>query len=65
MTSPVLIPVLIKRYGHRRLYHGGAGRYVTASELRRLAEDEGVPLIIRDAEDGRNITHEIILPIRY
>jgi polyhydroxyalkanoate synthesis regulator protein len=50
--------VLIKRYGNRRLYSGQEGRYVTGEEVRRLAEVGRV--IIRDAEDGRDITDEIL-----
>jgi polyhydroxyalkanoate synthesis regulator protein len=55
-----MTPVLIKRYGSRRLYNGQEGRYVTAEELRRLAEDEDVTIVIRDVEDGRDVTHEIL-----
>jgi polyhydroxyalkanoate synthesis regulator protein len=54
---------LIKRYGSRRLYNGRAGRYVTVEELRDLAKDEAV--VIQDAEDGRDITDEILSRIRH
>jgi polyhydroxyalkanoate synthesis regulator protein len=55
--------ILIKRYGSRRLYNGRAGRYVTVEELRDLAKDEAV--VIQDAEDGRDITDEILSRIRH
>jgi polyhydroxyalkanoate synthesis regulator protein len=55
--------ILIKSYGSRRLYNGCAGRYVTVEELRDLAKDEAV--VIQDAEDGRDITDEILSKIRH
>jgi polyhydroxyalkanoate synthesis regulator protein len=57
--------VVIKRYGNRRLYNGREGRYVTAEELRCLAEDDEVAVVIRDAQDGRDITDEIIVRVRH
>jgi polyhydroxyalkanoate synthesis regulator protein len=52
--------ILIKRYDNRRFYDSAEGRYVSLEQLRDMAADEDVSVVVQDARDGRDITDEII-----
>jgi polyhydroxyalkanoate synthesis regulator protein len=52
-------PILIKRYAGERLYDTVAARYVTIGDIRAMAQD-GVPVIVREASDGTDITDALI-----
>ena len=51
--------VLIRQHGNRRLYHSAEGRYVSLEQLRAMATDEDILVVVQD-DDGRDITDEII-----
>ena len=51
--------MLVKRYAGRRLYNTATLRYATRGELRAMV-DQGQRLIVRDAQSGDDITHEIL-----
>jgi polyhydroxyalkanoate synthesis regulator protein len=52
-------PVLVKRYGGRRLDDPAQARYVTAAELVAMAR-RGRPVVVRDARTGEDITGRIL-----
>jgi polyhydroxyalkanoate synthesis regulator protein len=54
--------ILIKRYAGERLYHTLDARYVTLDDI-RLMTDGGMHVVVVDADDGRNVTHEIVRPV--
>lgn len=51
--------VLITRYDNRRFYHGVEGRYVSLEQLRGMAADDDISIVIQYAA-GQDITGEII-----
>jgi len=48
-------PILIKRYGGRRLYNTATARYASLDDLGAMVLD-GVRFTVRDAETGEDIT---------
>jgi polyhydroxyalkanoate synthesis repressor PhaR len=57
-----LDPVLIKRYGNRRLYRPDAGRYLTLDDIAAMVEDDE-PFSVREAVTGEDITPSILKQI--
>jgi polyhydroxyalkanoate synthesis repressor PhaR len=55
-------PVTIKKYDNRRLYHPGAGRYVTLDDLGAMVEDEE-DFVVHDAKTGDDITQAVLKQI--
>jgi polyhydroxyalkanoate synthesis repressor PhaR len=55
-------PATIKRYDNRRLYHPGAGRYVTLDDLGAMVEDEE-DFVVHDAKTGDDVTHAVLKQI--
>jgi polyhydroxyalkanoate synthesis regulator protein len=55
-------PVLIKRYGDRRLYRPDARGYVTLDDLAAMVEDDE-PFMVREAATGEDITLSILKQI--
>ncbi len=56
--------ILIKRYSGERLYNTVDAHYVTVDDIRIMA-NEGLPVVVIDAADGRNITAELISERRH
>jgi polyhydroxyalkanoate synthesis regulator protein len=52
-------PVLIKRYDGCRLYHPGAGVYLTLDDLAAMVEDDD-DFTVREAATGEDITPTIL-----
>jgi polyhydroxyalkanoate synthesis repressor PhaR len=55
-------PVTIKEYDNRRLYHAGAGRYVTLADLAAMVEDEQ-EFVVLSAKTGDDITRSVLMKI--
>ncbi len=55
-------PVLIKKYGNRRLYDTSSSRYITLAELARLVQS-GKTVRIVDAANGKNLTRAVLLQV--
>ena len=51
--------ILVKRYARSRLYDGTNRRYVSLGQLRGWAA-EGVPFTVVDAENGAEITRDLL-----
>ena len=51
--------ILVKRYGHTRLYDTNAARYRTVDELRDW-EANGVRFAVIDAETGNDVTQVLL-----
>jgi polyhydroxyalkanoate synthesis regulator protein len=51
--------ILVKRYARSRLYDVTNRRYVSHAQLRAWAA-EGVPFTVVDAEDGADITRDLL-----
>ena len=52
-------PVIVKRYGDKRLYDVGLGRYVTVDEL--LAwQAMSQTFVVRDAQTGEDVTAAVL-----
>jgi polyhydroxyalkanoate synthesis regulator protein len=49
----------VKRYARSRLYDATNRRYVSLGQLREWAA-EGVPFTVVDAEDGADITRDLL-----
>ena len=54
-----LPPRIIKRYARSRLYDTAARRYVTVDQLRAMIQD-GTPVVVTEAGNGRDITRAIL-----
>ena len=61
MTRPET-PVAIKRYARQRLYHTGAGAYVTLEDLALMIEDEE-DFVVTEAGTGEDITPMVLKQI--
>ncbi|MFY9968500.1 MAG: polyhydroxyalkanoate synthesis regulator DNA-binding domain-containing protein [Roseiarcus sp.] len=59
-TPPKRKSILVKRYGRSRLYDTTARRYVSVEQLRAWAA-EGVALAVIDAEDGKDVTRDLLV----
>jgi polyhydroxyalkanoate synthesis repressor PhaR len=55
-------PVIIKQYPHRRLYHPGAGTYVTLDDLTAMVEDDE-DFVVLEAETGEDVTPLVLKQI--
>jgi len=55
-------PVLIKKYGNRRLYDTSRSRYITLGELARMVQS-GATVRIVDAASGKNLTRAVLLQV--
>jgi polyhydroxyalkanoate synthesis repressor PhaR len=55
-------PVVLKKYGNRRLYDTNASRYVTLAEVEALVRD-GVDIDVRDAKTGDDLTRATLVQI--
>jgi polyhydroxyalkanoate synthesis regulator protein len=51
--------IVVKRYADNRLYDTVGRHYVTVDDLRKWA-DGGIPLVVLDAETGRDVTSQLI-----
>lgn len=58
----VSAPVLIKKYGNRRLYDTGESRYITLEELSRKIHD-GADVRVIDAKTGDDLTQGTLTQI--
>jgi PHB/PHA accumulation regulator DNA-binding domain len=52
-------PILIKRYGGRRLYNTATLTYATLDDLANMVLQHQ-PFVVRDADTGGDITREIL-----
>ena len=52
-------PILIKRYGRRRLYDTVHCRYLTIEDLRRWVAD-GIDFVVMDLETGADVTRVLL-----
>ncbi len=59
MTNELRPPILIKRYGRSRLYHGAARRYVTVADLKKWAAS-AIPFVVIDTERGDDVTRVLL-----
>ena len=59
---PPVPPVLIKKYGNRRLYDTGDSRYVTLEELAAKLRG-GADLRVVDAQNGEDLTQSTLVQI--
>jgi polyhydroxyalkanoate synthesis repressor PhaR len=55
-------PVIIKQYPNQRLYHPGAGAYVTLDDLTAMVEDDE-NFIVLEAKTGDDVTPSILKQI--
>jgi len=51
--------ILIKRYAGERLYNTFDARYVTIDDIRIMANG-GMHVVVIDADNGRDVTGELI-----
>lgn len=63
MSSPEAPgPVVLKKYGNRRLYDTRASRYVTLEDVATMVKD-GVDILVRDAATDEDLTRLVLLQI--
>ena len=55
-------PILIKRYGGRRLYDTDTARYVTLEAIADLVRGSR-PVVVQDAKTGADVTSEMLAQI--
>ena len=53
--GPERAPILIKRYGRRRLYDTASGQYCTLDDLRSW-QAKGICFVVIDTETGDDVT---------
>ena len=53
---------VLKKYPNRRLYDTATSSYVTLAEAKKLVM-QAVPLVVRDAKTGEDLTRSILLQI--
>lgn len=61
-THPVIEPVIVRKYGNRRLYRTDESRYVTLEELADLVRDD-VPFLVHDAKSGEDLTGVVLAQV--
>ncbi len=61
-THPVIEPVIVRKYGNRRLYRTDESRYVTLEELAELVRDD-VPFLVHDAKTGEDLTGVVLAQV--
>jgi polyhydroxyalkanoate synthesis repressor PhaR len=55
-------PVVLKKYGNRRLYDTNASRYVTLVEVEAMVQ-QGTDIVVLDAKTGSDITKEVLVQL--
>jgi polyhydroxyalkanoate synthesis repressor PhaR len=55
-------PVVLKKYGNRRLYDTSSSRYVTIGEVEAMVQS-GKDILVKDAKSGDDITKEILVQL--
>jgi len=55
-------PILVRKYGNRRLYRTDLSRYVTLDELADLVRDD-VEFVVHDAKTGQDLTGVVLSQI--
>jgi polyhydroxyalkanoate synthesis repressor PhaR len=55
-------PIVIKKYGNRRVYNTATSEYVTLDDLARMIA-EGVDFVVVDAKTGADITRSVLTQI--
>ncbi|MCB9729324.1 MAG: polyhydroxyalkanoate synthesis repressor PhaR [Deltaproteobacteria bacterium] len=55
-------PVIVRKYGNRRLYRTDESRYVTLEELAELVRDD-VPFEVHDAKSGDDLTGVVLAQV--
>jgi polyhydroxyalkanoate synthesis repressor PhaR len=61
-NTPSSSPVVLKKYGNRRLYDTNLSRYVTLHEVEEMVQ-RGVDMQVLDAKTGQDLTKEILVQI--
>lgn len=62
LSSPSSEPVVLKKYGNRRLYDTNASRYVTLDEVESMVQ-RGADIQVVDAKTHDDLTKEILVQI--
>ncbi len=55
-------PIVLKKYGNRRLYDTNSSRYVTIAEVEAMVQS-GRDILVKDAKSGDDITKEILVQL--
>lgn len=55
-------PIVLKKYGNRRLYDTDSSRYVTLVEVEAMVQ-RGADIVVLDAKTGADITKEILVQL--
>lgn len=55
-------PVVVRKYGNRRLYRTDESRYVTLDELASLVR-EGLEFVVHDAKSGEDLTGVVLAQV--
>jgi len=55
-------PIVLKKYGNRRLYDTSSSRYVTIGEVEAMVQS-GKDILVKDAKSGDDITKEILVQL--
>jgi len=55
-------PVVLKKYGNRRLYDTSTSRYVTLVEVEAMVQ-RGADIVVLDAKTGGDITKEVLVQL--
>ncbi|MEZ4266295.1 MAG: polyhydroxyalkanoate synthesis regulator DNA-binding domain-containing protein [Myxococcota bacterium] len=61
-NHPVIEPVIVRKYGNRRLYRTDESRYVTLDELADLVRDD-VSFAVHDAKTGEDLTGVVLAQV--
>ena len=56
------VPVVLKKYGNRRLYDTNASKYVTLHDLEEMVQ-RGTDVQVVDAKSGDDLTKEVLVQI--
>src|SRR5207245_678456 len=55
-------PIVLKKYGNRRIYDTSLSRYITLHEVEEMVQ-RGTDLQVLDAKTGEDLTKEILVQI--
>lgn len=61
-NAPPAAPVVLKKYGNRRLYDTSSSRYVTLVEVEAMVQG-GRDIVVVDAKTGEDLTKEIMVQL--
>ncbi len=61
-TTATAPPVVLKKYGNRRLYDTSASRYVTLVEVEAMVQG-GKDVLVIDAKTGEDLTKEVMVQL--